>query len=281
MFDNKGDKLLLNVSGGKDSTAMILYMKENGFKPEELDYIFFDTGWESVKTYQYLDYLEDRLNITIQRRRSNIFVRPKDEEIYNQCLEVMGRTYSDMVALILDRQMFPSRIAQYCTGQLKIKPFVDFLEEQDYQAISCVGIRREESARRAAYTEWEFNESFDCWVWRPLIEYTERDVIDIHKRHDVMPNPLYLEESHRVGCYPCINSNKAEMKSFPPGHEHLEVIRIIEKFFSERRGKPVTFFRNGFIDEVLDWAKTSRGGKQYYLFDASERTCEKWGMCGI
>ena len=265
MFDNKGDKLLLNISGGKDSTAMILYMKENGFKPEELEYIFMDTGWESVKTYQYLDYLEEQLNITIHRTRSNIKVRPKDEEIYNQCLELMGRTYSDMVALILDKQMFPSRIAQYCTGALKIKPFVDFLDTQDYQAISCVGIRREESAKRAGYPEWEFNESFDVWVWRPLIDYTEKDVIDIHKRHNIMPNPLYLEGSHRVGCYPCIQSNKAEMKEFPLDHSHLAVIRILEKFFSERRQKPVTFFRNGFVDEVLDLGEDIKRGKAIFL----------------
>lgn len=280
-LQNKGDKYLLSVSGGKDSTAMILYLKEIAVDPKLIDYVFMDTGWEDVKTYEYLDYLENELDIKINRIRSNIKVKPEHEEIYEECLSVMGRDYSDFVALILYKGMFPSGYAQFCTGELKVKPFQELLDSRDYQAISCVGIRREESLRRSTYEEWEFNESFNFWVWRPLIEFTEKQVIDIHHRHNVKPNPLYLKGAHRVGCYPCIQSNKKEMSAFPTDHSHIKVLRILEEFHSKRRDKPVTFFKGGTIQEVLNWSQTAYGGKQLFLFNPHERTCEKWGMCGV
>lgn len=274
-----GDKYLLSISGGKDSTAMILYMKE--IAARNVDYVFMDTGWESLKTYEYLDYLEAELDISINRIRSNITIKPEHEAIYSECLDIMERSYSDFVALILNKGMFPSGYAQYCTGELKVKPFQTFIDQLDYEPVSCVGIRREESQRRSTYEEYEYNEGFNCWVWRPLIEWSEADVIAIHHRHNIRPNPLYLNGSHRVGCYPCIRSNKSEMSQFPLDHKHLSVLRKLEDYHSTRRNKDVTFFKGGRIDAVLDWAQTARGGRQYMLFDTTEPTCEKWGMCGI
>jgi 3'-phosphoadenosine 5'-phosphosulfate sulfotransferase (PAPS reductase)/FAD synthetase len=177
--------------------------------------------------------------------------------------------------------MFPSGAAQYCTGNLKVKPFNKFLESRSYEPISCVGIRREESVRRRDYKEWEYNDGFDVWVWRPIIDWTEQDVIDCHKRWNVKPNPLYLEGSHRVGCFPCIRSNKKELSEFPMEHKHIHVLRILEEYHSTRREKEVSFFRQGNIDSVLDWSRTQHGGKQYMLFNSNTPTCEKWGMCGI
>lgn len=274
-----GDRYLLSISGGKDSTAMILYMKE--IAARDVDYVFMDTGWESTQTYEYLDYLEAELGISINRIRSNITIKPEHEEIYSECLQIMNRNYSDFIAVILNGSFFPGGNAQFCTRDLKVKPFQSFIDQLDYEPVSCVGIRREESHRRSTYSEYEYNEGFNCWVWRPLIEWSEADVIAIHHRHNIRPNPLYLNGSHRVGCYPCIRSNKSEMSQFPLDHSHLAVIRKLEEYNSKIKNKDVTFFKGARIDDILDWAKTSRGGRQYMLFDATEPTCEKWGMCGI
>ena len=45
-------KVVVSVSGGKDSTAACLYMKELGL---EYEAIFFDTGWEHPDTYDYVE----------------------------------------------------------------------------------------------------------------------------------------------------------------------------------------------------------------------------------
>ena len=33
------------------------------------------------------------------------------------------------------------------------------------------------------------------------------------------------------------------------------------------------------IDDVVQWSRTSRGGKQYELFASGADGCMRWGMC--
>lgn len=277
-----GDKYLLSVSGGKDSTAMILHLKEFLIQPEKMNYVFMNTGWENPITLDYLDYLQNTLNIEIDHISALITVKDKHKTLYQECCNILGVENSQFVALILKKGTFPKGFAQFCTTELKVNPFKTYLQEQAYQAVSCVGIRREESQRRSTYNEYEFNEGFDAWVWRPIIEYTEQQVIDIHKRHNIRPNPLYLSGAHRVGCYPCIRSNKQEMKHFSLDDATIKVIHKLEQYFKILHPHlDMRFFKMDTIKNVLEWSQTSYGGKQYFLFDDTTPTCEKWGMCGI
>jgi 3'-phosphoadenosine 5'-phosphosulfate sulfotransferase (PAPS reductase)/FAD synthetase len=64
---------LLSVSGGKDSTAMMLHARERGI--ENVRYVFADTGNEHEDVYTYLEYLEERLDVQIQRVRPDFAKR--------------------------------------------------------------------------------------------------------------------------------------------------------------------------------------------------------------
>ena len=56
---------VVSLSGGKDSTAMLLMMLERG---EQIDnIIFFDTGWEWPQMYEHLALLEKRIGRKITR----------------------------------------------------------------------------------------------------------------------------------------------------------------------------------------------------------------------
>jgi 3'-phosphoadenosine 5'-phosphosulfate sulfotransferase (PAPS reductase)/FAD synthetase len=44
--------IIASVSGGKDSTAMCLHLKEQGL---EYRAVFMDTGWETQAVYDYID----------------------------------------------------------------------------------------------------------------------------------------------------------------------------------------------------------------------------------
>ncbi|MCY4523312.1 MAG: phosphoadenosine phosphosulfate reductase family protein, partial [Halobacteriovoraceae bacterium] len=52
------------LSGGKDSTALAIYLKS---KVPNLEYVFCDTGAELPETYEYLDKLEAFLGQKIVR----------------------------------------------------------------------------------------------------------------------------------------------------------------------------------------------------------------------
>jgi 3'-phosphoadenosine 5'-phosphosulfate sulfotransferase (PAPS reductase)/FAD synthetase len=170
--------------------------------------------------------------------------------------------------------------------------------DEDVDPVVAVGIRASESAARANLFEWEFNKEYDCDVWRPLIRWTEQDVIESHGRHCVYPNPLYLRGASRVGCWPCIFSRKQEIEFLANNDPStIDRIRNMEARMTElsranyaARGEDIQFVRTWFqgraeketwdIDTVVRWSRTSHGGKQFELFAPdTEPGCVRWGLC--
>ncbi len=185
-----GDRaLVVSVSTGKDSVAASLFLTEHGIDHER---IYLDTRWEHEDVAEHLAYLRERLGP----------------------ITALSGPLS-MVELIRKKGMFPSRARRFCTEELKVFPARDYLNarmEAGDDIINVVGIRRDESEARRKVPEWEWMEGLDCEVWRPLVDWSISDVIAIHKRHDVKPNRLYLRGLDRVGCWPCFNSNKGEVR---------------------------------------------------------------------
>ena len=183
----RGRDLIVSMSGGKDSDAMALHLEELGL---EFIPVFLDTGWEHPATVEYVNtVLEERFGpiTTLRSERGG------------------------MVEWINKKMMFPGRTRRFCTEQLKSIPIRDFLATLD-DPINAVGIRAEESRKRSTMPEWEESEWMDATVWRPIIDWTEEQVIAMHTKHGLPPNPLYLQGASRVGCFPCIYARKAEVK---------------------------------------------------------------------
>src|SRR5262249_11389931 len=120
---------ILMLSGGKDSTALAVYMRN---RVPEMEYVFCDTDKELPETYEYLTKLEYFL-------RKNI-VRLKDDRGFDHWWHVYG-------------DYLPSSNMRWCTRMLKIKPFEKYVG--DDEVIMYVGIRADED--RAAYVSTKPN----------------------------------------------------------------------------------------------------------------------------
>ena len=276
----KDTKLICSVSGGKDSTAMVLRLLDMGFTFDQMQMVYMDTGWEHKKTYEYLDYLEDFFKVPILRLKREVKIKEPHGPFIEK-IETMLGFESPYVRMLFRKNFFSNRLGKWCTSQLKMRPFKDFLKTLEDEYISCVGIRREESQRRSTYPEKEWADNFDCYIWRPIIDFTLDEVIAIHHKHGLIPNHLYLTGSHRVGCWPCIFSRKKEIAALDA--DRISIIQELENYMTKINNKEMTFFMNrsdaGSITEIAEWAKTSRGGKQMTLFNFEPPTCEKWGLC--
>lgn len=274
-----GRLVVASVSGGKDSAAMSLYLHELGIEHRR---VFMDTGWEHARTY---DYLRGEL----ARALGPI------EEI---------RAARTMEELIRSKGMFPTRQRRFCTTELKIAPmkaYLEWLREQSIDPVNVIGIRAEESVARSRLSEWEWSKDLDCEVWRPLLRWSFADVVAIHQRHGLRPNPLYFEGFSRVGCWPCIMSNKGEIRMLADRDPaRISRLRVLEdemtqaargrghegeaaqrSWFQAATGRAGTWP----IDRVVEWARTPRGMPgaigQGELFAPSvgDDGCMRWGMC--
>lgn len=118
MIDKK-IRHVLGLSGGKDSSALAIFMRD---KVPQMEYFFTDTGAELPETYEYLDKLEAYLGKPITRINAT---RTFDHLLKNQ--------YNNFL---------PSPNTRWCTRELKIRPFEEFAG--DDVVVSYVGIRADE-----------------------------------------------------------------------------------------------------------------------------------------
>lgn len=281
-----GDRLIIcSVSGGKDSAAARLYLRELGIPDSQVRNVAMDTGWEWSG---WRDYVEGPLTAAIGP------------------IEIIGSSRS-LPQWAEHKGMFPSRLRRWCTDLNKVQPFAAYIHaalQRGEDPLIVVGIRASESIARALMPEWEDQDAYDAECWRPILTWTLQDVIDIHQRHGLVPNPLYLKGAKRVGCWPCIYAGKDEIKlvaEVDPGR--IDEIRALEASVTiaaedivRRRGEdlkqPRTFFAarspDGTawpIDRVVKWSRALRGGKhedrRLGLLESAgiNDGCMRWGLC--
>jgi 3'-phosphoadenosine 5'-phosphosulfate sulfotransferase (PAPS reductase)/FAD synthetase len=109
---------ILSLSGGKDSTALALLMRD---KAKDMEYVFCDTGKELNETYEYLNRVEAYLGKKI------VWLNAKAG--FDHWIDVFGG-------------YLPGPNSRWCTKLLKLKPFEDYVK--DDEIVSYVGIRADE-----------------------------------------------------------------------------------------------------------------------------------------
>jgi len=194
MTDQAARHILL-LSGGKDSTALALYMYDN-YPEIDLEYVFTDTHKELDETYVYMSRIEAYLGKEITRLQSGM-----DERGFDHYLKLYGG-------------YLPSAQMRWCTKNLKIKPFEKYIG--DDLGFLYIGIRADE--HREGYISTKPN-------LVPVYPFKEdgivkEDVIRILEDSGV-GLPDYYKWRSRSGCYFCFFQRKSEWVGLYHNHPDL------------------------------------------------------------
>ncbi len=182
---------ILSLSGGKDSTALAIYLRD---RVPEMEHVFMDTGEELPETYEYIEKLEAYLGKPI--------VRLNPERPFRHWL-------------LIYRGVLPDPRNRWCTRKLKIEPFERYVG--DDLCYNYVGIRADESQRKG-YISTKPN----IIPRYPFIEdgITRQDVMRILEESG-LGLPAYYRWRSRSGCYFCFFQQKIEWVGLWENHPDL------------------------------------------------------------
>lgn len=178
---------VLGLSGGKDSAALAIYMRQK--HPDiNIEYYFTDTGKELPEVREFLGRLEGFLGKTIHQLNPD------------RTFDFWLRQYNNFL---------PSPRTRWCTRQLKLLPFRQWVAPwlaNGEKVISYVAIRADEDHREGYSTTHE----------RLEIDMPFRtDGIDRERVIEILSTsgvglPKYYEWRSRSGCTFCFFQQKIE-----------------------------------------------------------------------
>lgn len=218
---------VLGLSGGRDSAALAVHMAQT--RPEiELEYFFTDTGKELPEVYEYLGRLEGFLGKPIERLNPD-----RDFDFWL-------RQY---------KSFLPSPRTRWCTRQLKIRPFEQWLWpalDRGDEVVSYVAIRSDENYREG-YSSTHPNLSVSLPFREEGID--KAGVIDILEASG-LGLPSYYEWRSRSGCTFCFFQQKIEWVRLMERHpESFEEAKSYEKNAIEH-GSPFTWSQGESLEEL-------------------------------
>lgn len=188
-------KHIVSFSGGKDSTAMLVRMIEEGMPIDAIVFIKVmatpTLGAELPEMYEYIARVERYIGRKITAVPSVLSF----DEVFHRAYQSgqrAGAIYG-----------FPFTIGAWCNDRLKLRTI-----QQHYKTygehIRYLGIAADEPKRlkklspncRAPLADWEM---------------TEQDCIDFLQKRDLV-NPLY-QKFRRLGCWFCVKQNLDSLRT--------------------------------------------------------------------
>jgi 3'-phosphoadenosine 5'-phosphosulfate sulfotransferase (PAPS reductase)/FAD synthetase len=224
---NQTQRHVLGLSGGRDSAALAVYMRQE--HPElEIEYFFTDTGKELPEVYEFLGRLEGFLGRTILRLNPD-----RDFDFWL-------KQYNNFL---------PSPQTRWCTRQLKLRPFEAWLRpalDAGTRVLSYVAIRADEP-----YREGYSSKHDNLVVLLPFrgAGIDKAGVLQILEASG-LGLPKYYAWRTRSGCTFCFFQQKIEWVRLKEQHpDAFEEAKRYEKNALEH-GSPFTWSQGESLDEL-------------------------------
>lgn len=236
-YKGKKERHILALSGGKDSAALAVYMRDK-YPDLDMEYVFIDSGCELPETYEYLNRIRAVLNIDI-----TVIKPEKSWENYWALTKVKRTKYGTFTYL-------PSPKNRWCTEVLKLIPYDKWIAKyySDSKVYSYVGLRADEKSNRKGFTSGRAN-VVSCY---PFIE--EGLVYDDIKNlliNSGLGFPEYYKWRKRSGCYFCFYQTKREWLGLYEHHPDLFMKARSYETYMPEKGIKFTWCEDMSLEELL------------------------------
>lgn len=202
------DKVVVSVSGGKDSSALMLWALRH-FPLDKIICVHakIDIDWKETVpvTQAQCDYLNMPL-VIVQANHADGSVKGFLSKL------VAPRKKRDGTII---ENSFPSMSCRWCTSELKVAPIDKFINTLKGNILVLIGERAEESTERA---NMETIRAGVCSKTRNVVKYSpihsmlETEVWDLINENNLPIHPVYSWGVSRASCAICIFSSDKEIK---------------------------------------------------------------------
>lgn len=231
----KLEKHVLGLSGGRDSAALAIYMGQN-YPELNIDYFYTDTGKELPEVYEFLGKLEGFLGQPI--------LRLNPERDFDYWL----KQYNNFL---------PSAQTRWCTRQLKLKPFEDWLKpilEQGTVVHSYVAIRADEPYREGYNAK---QENLKVHLPFKAAGIDKAGVLELLEGSG-LGLPKYYDWRSRSGCTFCFYQQKIEWVRLKERHPAAFQEAMNYEKTAVENGSPFTWSQGESLKELAEPERVSQ-----------------------
>ncbi len=230
------DKILISVSGGKDSHAMLWLVRDlavrQGVPRDRLLAMYADTGMEWHNAGAHVQALCKAAGVelaTVYPVRSMI-------ETFKKRMKI-----SQLMP-------FPHTKCRFCTSYHKADPMDKLTRRYSGKLLKVTGERWAESKARSTYTEFVSVPRLNSrerivFGWRPMLAFSEADIWAMVRDTGVPRHVCYAMGCNRLGCAGCIFSKdhelRIEMRENPAIFEALDRLETESGYTMSMSGKRI------------------------------------------
>ncbi len=204
------DHVVVSVSGGKDSAALMQYAVDN-FPKSKLVCVHakIDIDWKETIPVVEAQCRHFDLPLVI------VEAVDKNGDPVGFLSKLTGKR-RDMKTGELKEYQFPSMGQRWCTSTLKVGPIDKFVRTLQGKVLVLIGERREESSQRSKLEAWRPDENNskagrEVVKFSPILDLTEKQVWEIIKANGIPEHPCYGWGVSRASCAICIFSSNKEI----------------------------------------------------------------------
>ncbi len=231
----QGALFVVNHSGGKDSQVMFLRLRDL-VPADQLLVIHADLpGADWAGTW-------DHVVATVA-----------------PLMPIKATSVKTLLQMVERRGMWPSPTLRQCTSDLKrgpiereIRHFLKANPRFNGLIVNCMGLRAEESTRRAKAVPFKRSErnskaGRNWFDWLPIFHMSEAEVFAEIERAGQQPHWAYTAGMSRLSCMFCIMASRADLRiaaelNPEPYAQYVALERLINHaFIIPRKGQPPQF----------------------------------------